>query len=231
MAEVAGKLGAIYYSTGFIYANTIAFVDGGGSNDTITDSAAGFGDAGFSYSDDIRVSGSTSNDGLYTIHTSGLTTNTITLTGTDSLTNESAGDWVSIYTTEPDTQMTGFFNWQLDHSCDILDVTKFEDGSTGYKKKIAVLKDWSATAEGYFQSGGSTNQSSLLTTGRIYLVRFFIRYASTPSGGDPAYYYQGAARITGVNPSSAVGEVVKKTILFEGDGALVFYSRDSAWPS
>ena len=41
----------------------IAFVDGGGSSDTITDTASGFGS--FGASDKIRVIGSASNDGDY----------------------------------------------------------------------------------------------------------------------------------------------------------------------
>lgn len=46
---------------------TIAFVDGGGDADTITDSAEGFVAAGFEAGDTITVSGSTSNDADYTI--------------------------------------------------------------------------------------------------------------------------------------------------------------------
>jgi hypothetical protein len=60
---------------------TISFVDGGGNADTITDSAGGFITAGFEASDTFTVSGSTSNDGEYTIVS--VTANTITLsTGT-----------------------------------------------------------------------------------------------------------------------------------------------------
>ena len=70
----------------------IAFVDGGGSSDTITDSNSGFGD--FSDGDKIRVRGSSSNDGDYTL--SG-TANSGTLTvATGTFTAESASQRITI---------------------------------------------------------------------------------------------------------------------------------------
>ena len=82
---------------------TIAFVDGGGGSDTITDSASGFN---FTDGDKIRVQGSTSNDGDYTL--SG-TANTGTLTvATGTFTEETAGERITITqipkeVTSPDT--------------------------------------------------------------------------------------------------------------------------------
>jgi len=70
---------------------TIAFVDGGVSSDTITDTASGFN---FTDGDKIRVQGSTSNDGDYTL--SG-TANTGTLTvATGTFTAETAGERITI---------------------------------------------------------------------------------------------------------------------------------------
>ena len=51
----------------YLNKNTIAFVDGGGGNDSITDSDNGFVTAGFAVSDIIEVQGSDLNDGEYTI--------------------------------------------------------------------------------------------------------------------------------------------------------------------
>lgn len=67
---------------------TIAFVDGGGEADTITDSAEGFVAAGFEDGDTFTVSGSTSNDGDYTIVS--VTAGTITL-ATGEITAAEAG--------------------------------------------------------------------------------------------------------------------------------------------
>jgi len=76
----------------FYSASTIAFVDGGGSSDTITDSANGFGD--FGATDKIRVIGSSSNDGDYTLTAQAAGTLTV---ATGSFTAETAGESVTIY--------------------------------------------------------------------------------------------------------------------------------------
>jgi len=71
---------------------TIGFVDAGGSSDTMTDSSGGF-DV-FSNGDKIRVRGSSSNNGDYTITT--VASNTLTFnTGTFNAT-ESAGERITI---------------------------------------------------------------------------------------------------------------------------------------
>lgn len=73
-------------------ATTISFSDA--DPDTIADSGSGFVTAGFRAGQTITVSGSTSNDGTYTI--ASVVAGTITLDSGDSLTTESAGDSVTI---------------------------------------------------------------------------------------------------------------------------------------
>ncbi len=80
---------------------SIAFVDGGGGADTITDSNSGFGV--FTANDKINVSGSASNNGDYTIVS--VVAGTITL-ATGTLTAEGAGATVTIqsgHSTDDDT--------------------------------------------------------------------------------------------------------------------------------
>jgi hypothetical protein len=88
----AGKIG-VYPTytdvlTDTITDTTIAFVDS--DPDTITDSGTGFVTAGFSSGMQIYVSGTTNNDGLYTI--SAVVAGTITLINGDSLTAEGTGN-------------------------------------------------------------------------------------------------------------------------------------------
>ena len=84
---------AIETTTARASGTGIAFVDGGGSADTITDSNSGFGD--FADGDRIRVIGSGSNDGEYTL--SG-TANSGTLTvATGTFTAETASESITIY--------------------------------------------------------------------------------------------------------------------------------------
>ena len=71
----------------------IAFVDGGAGEDTITQTAARFLEAGLSAGKVFTVSGSTSNDGDYTIIS--VVAGTINV-ATDSLIAEAAGDTVTI---------------------------------------------------------------------------------------------------------------------------------------
>ena len=70
-------------------ASTIAFVEGGASADTITDSVGGFVSAGFTAGGKIKVAGTASNDGTYTIDT--VVAGTITLISADDLADELAG--------------------------------------------------------------------------------------------------------------------------------------------
>ena len=78
----------------FIDGTGIAFVDGGGSSDTITDTGTGFETAGFGTTDKIRVIGSASNDGDYQLTNAAAGTLTM---ATASLTAETAGESVTIY--------------------------------------------------------------------------------------------------------------------------------------
>jgi hypothetical protein len=81
-------------TTAKISGITIAFVDGGGSSDTITDSGNGFVTAGFGTTDKIRIIGSASNDGDYQLTNAAAGTLTM---ATASLTAETASESVTIY--------------------------------------------------------------------------------------------------------------------------------------
>lgn len=70
----------------------IAFVDGGGGEDTITDTASGF--SGFATGDKIRVIGSASNDGDYLL--TGAVAGTLNV-ATGSFTAETASESITIY--------------------------------------------------------------------------------------------------------------------------------------
>ena len=76
----------------FADGSTIAFVDGGGSSDTITDTASSF--ASFEATDKIRVVGSTSNDGDYQLTAASSGTLTV---ATGTFTAETAGQSITIY--------------------------------------------------------------------------------------------------------------------------------------
>ena len=83
---------ALETTTAYASGTGIAFVDGGGSSDTITDTASGLGD--FSNGDKVRIRGSVSNDGDYTLSGSA-SAGTLTF-ATGTFTAETASERVSI---------------------------------------------------------------------------------------------------------------------------------------
>ena len=80
--------------TSTISGTGLAFVDGGGSSDTITDTGSGFVTAGFASGDKIRIIGSASNDGDYLL--TGAIAATLTV-ATGSFTSETASQSITIY--------------------------------------------------------------------------------------------------------------------------------------
>lgn len=93
---VAGTVSIVLSNTprAQIHATTLAFVDNSPNPDTITDSGNGLSTQGFEVNDRITVSGSTSNDSTY--HIASVAAGALTLAAGDSLTNEAAGDLVTI---------------------------------------------------------------------------------------------------------------------------------------
>lgn len=83
---------ALETTTAYASGIGIAFVDGGVGSDTITDSSSGFGD--FQDGNRIKVVGSASNDGDYTLSGSASAGTLTVATGT--FTAESAGERVTI---------------------------------------------------------------------------------------------------------------------------------------
>lgn len=73
--------------------NTIALVDGGAGEDTITDTGSGFVTAGFVVGDTITIAGSAADDGTYTL--TGVAAGTLNV-ATGSFTGEAAGNVIAI---------------------------------------------------------------------------------------------------------------------------------------
>lgn len=94
IAKVASVTANTITKKGYLAGATIAFVEGGASADSITDSANGFVTAGFEAGQEIVVTGSASNNGVYTIAT--VAAGTLTLVSEDDLTAEGVGASVII---------------------------------------------------------------------------------------------------------------------------------------
>ena len=212
MAKKHGKTGAIYW-TPTITAITIAFVDGGGGNDTITDSGSGFVTAGFKAGGLITVSGSTSNDGDYSIVS--VIPGTITV-NTGLLTAEGAGDNVTIFVAAPGQLLAGFFGWNFTDGIDVVESTDFVDGAVGFKRWLAGLGDWTAEASGYWL----TDDFHHFMIGTEVRVRFFVLHDDDPNI-DTVYFYTGLAIVNGINVDSGTDKIVEEKITFQGSGKAV----------
>jgi len=209
MAKKHGKVGAIYW-TPTMTATTIAFVDGGGGADTITDSGSAFVTTGYKAGDLITVSGSTSNDGNYTIVS--LVAGTITL-ATGVLTAEGAGDSVTIRVALPGQLVAGFFGWTFTSEIDLVEVTDFVDGAAGFKKYIVGLEDWTGEASGYWLTDDFHGD----WTGTEMMVRFFAEYNASPNV-TTALFYSGLALVSGIDTSSGVDQAIEESLSFQGTG-------------
>jgi hypothetical protein len=156
---LAGYLGAIYFRPRIV-AITISFADT--DPDTILDSGGGFILAGFQDGATITVTGSTSNNGTYLIDT--VTAGVITLDGGETLSNEAAGDGVTILQAAPGRQLLGFTNWEADYNQEALESTAF-DSPGNSKEYIPGLKGFNLSAESWFSKG-----SVVLTAATVAFV-------------------------------------------------------------
>lgn len=107
-------------------------------------------------------------------------------------------------------QCGGFFNWSVDMKADLQDVTTY--ASNGWKEQLLTVEGWSGSAEAYW--GDDRFYKSL---GEIIVVKLFV------DSGASQRCLEGFAIITSDSIESAVDEIVKEKIEFEGVGPL--YAR------
>ena len=128
----------------FISGTGIAFVDGGGSSDTITDTGSGFVTAGFAATDKIRVIGSASNDGDYQLTNAAAGTLTM---ATALLTAETASESVTIYQipkedTSPDETSHINLNKMLSLACVDYVKAMLSDNEGDLQKKEYYMREF-----------------------------------------------------------------------------------------
>lgn len=115
---------------------------------------------------------------------------------------EVAGSGGSVSFTNFQTSVKSF---TIDHKSDVEEITDFADGSSGYKKYLPTLKDWTATVEMSWDSGNTA------TPGTTGTVTFNVNATSK---------YTGSGILTGITINEPVSGVVTCTGTFQGNGAL-----------
>lgn len=209
MAKKHAKTGALYF-TPIITAITIAFNETA-TPDTITDTGTGFVTAGFKAGDLITVSGSTSNDGNYTIVT--VAAGTLTLGNGVLALDEIAGDNVTIFVALPGQLVAGFYGWSFGDVIDVVDVTDFVDGAAGFRKYITGLEDWTGDASGYWL----TDDFHHYMIGQEFTVQFFQVYNAAPNV-TTVHLLRGKAIVSGIDVDSDVNDAIHENLTFQGTG-------------
>jgi hypothetical protein len=216
--QIQGGLGGIYaYAT--YTASTIAFVEGGASADTITDSANGFLTAGFVVGMVITISDTASNNKTVTI--AALTAGVITLLTTDDLTDEAEGS-ATLATPAYGTQLIGFRQWGGVNGVELVDKTCYENYP--FRRFATTIKNWDATFDGFWLS---IERDSWL--GRTLHLRLFRRFALNPSASDPAIFWSGNGIIGDIAEGVPVDALVNKSFTVRGDGVLTETYKTDVW--
>lgn len=183
----------------------ISFLDTEGTY-TITRAAADFVTEGFTNGDIINVSGSTSNDGNYTVE--GVTTDTLTVT--EEVITEDLSDLITIQTTNFYAQVAGFFSWAISKVADALETTDYSDA--GQRTYVPGLKGWTGSAEKHW-----ITEDPLEWEGTKLIIKFYVDKTGT-------LRYEGIGIVTGHGVTSAVDTLVNESLSFQGDGILTYES-------
>jgi len=103
-------------------------------------------------------------------------------------------------------QVCGFFNWNADNVCDILETTDYCDD--GHRTYIAALKGWSGSAERHFL----TEENLDWITDNL-IIRFYVDESND-------LRYEGWVIVDGHSITSAVDTLVNESLSFKGDSIL-----------
>jgi predicted secreted protein len=105
-------------------------------------------------------------------------------------------------------------SWSLELGTDTLDVTALGDS---WKKFIAGLKEWSASAEGFYSVHTDTNGQKALQDAYLNSTEVSLRlYVNAVN------YYSGSAYIYGLTVEDPVDDTVSVSFEFQGTGALAY---------
>jgi predicted secreted protein len=112
-------------------------------------------------------------------------------------------------------QVSSIESWSLDLGLDTLEITALGDQ---WKKFIAGLKEWSASAEGSFLIHTDTNGQTALQTaflnGTEVQLRLYLNLTN---------YYAGNAFISSLSVEDPVDDKVSVSFEFQGSGALTYH--------
>lgn len=217
MAEKAGKVGAFYATSGTGHLTTA-------ESHTLSSNQTYLSNKNVVVTDvykNKQGSGTKSQDWYCTVMGL-LTVNDVAATDTVSVTYRwYAEEGAAKADTGAIKKYGGFFNWSLDYTADVLDITDFSD--SGHRQYLANVDNWAATAERHWVDSG------LLTfRGDKIIAKFYVNDSDTAKGtdtdSDTGDRYEGWCFITGLSPSTAVDSLTNESLSFQGTGVLTYES-------
>lgn len=218
--KVQGGLGGAFLVVSYTAA-TISFHENGASPDTIEDSAEQFLKKGLMPKMSLVITGSTSNNKTVTINT--VTAGLITLIASDTLTEEIAGDSVTLASASAGAQVLGFRNSTIDDGVATEDTSCYEDYP--YETHEVTTKNWAGRLEGFWLTESKKDE----WLGQQLTFRIFIRQAASPSASDPAVYYQGLGIVQRLPKDIPAKQLVKQSVDIVGNGQLTLTVKTNAW--
>lgn len=118
-------------------------------------------------------------------------------------------------------QYGGFFNWSIDNTADVVETTDFLD--SGHRNYLATLDGWTATAERHWVDFG---MADTIGSGSALIAKFYVNDDDTDKGvgsaSDQGQRYEGYAHLVGLSPSVAVDTLVNESLSFQGTGQLTY---------
>jgi predicted secreted protein len=116
-----------------------------------------------------------------------------------------------VLVTATPTNIGSTVSWSLDLAGDVADKSAQGDS---WKSHLGGMPGWSGTIEALFDDEDTTGQGALTALASVEL-HF---YPEGAGSGNPDW--DGQATITGINYSVPLGDAVKVSFNFEGDGIL-----------
>jgi hypothetical protein len=202
MGTVSGKLGALYTSTG---AASVAFTDEATTKNAdytrykITNQAKRFWD--ISNGVTVKKNGATITTGFTVEYAGGELVFNPALIITDTVIV--SGKYFAM------EQQAGIFEWKLDASADMKDVTTF--ASNGWEESVPVKNNYSVSAKGFW-----ANSNFLSRLGSLLAVSLFVDTVSNKR-------YEGYISIGKNSITQPTADVVQEDIELKGTGQLYYH--------
>jgi len=123
-------------------------------------------------------------------------------------------------------QYGGFFNWSIDDTMDVVEITDFQD--SGHRAYLAALDGWTAGAERHWVDSGMFSMVGELDTASMVIAKFYVNDSDAAKGigsaSDTGDRYEGYCHLVGLSPSLAVDTLINESLAFQGTGQLVYES-------